>query len=799
VSRRFAFALIALVVVPGRAAEITVKGKVVDETNAPVAGARVRFSPQGAPEVVSSDAAGAFAVKLPSFGHYSVQASCDQFFPLRDRTVEIVEGHELLIVLNHQQENFESVKVTDDQGTVDLDRNPTESSVTGGEILNVAMPNDRFLRSAFRLMPGVVQDIHGGVHFAGGAENQVEYTLDGFNIGDPVTGGFSTRISVDAVRSVDYAAGYVSPEGGKGSAGQVSIHTKMGDDRFRYTGTNPIPGFDFRKGMRMGSWSPRLGASGPIKKGRVWFSDNLDLQYLPLVVNELPRGQDTSLTLQGSNLARVQANLTPGNIFYGSLLVNYLNATNTGLGPLDPVSTTTDRRARSWFFSLKDQIALGHGSLFEIGYGETRTISSQTPQGDALYLLTPEGRTGNYFVTSRTTSGRDQLLSSVAVPWTKKGRHQLRAGIDLDLVSYLQDNRRTAYEQFSSTGAPLWRTQFAGPAQLRLSNAEAAWFLMDDWTPVQKVHLEYGVREDWDRLGGRWEPAPKASASYAPWSQTRFSASFAVSHDETSLLLFSRPLDQRTLTTFFTPDGTPTGNVSLGPLYVAPRGQLGNGSYRTWDIGVEQRLGRNLRLTANLMRKRGLDGLTYVNQRGNISLLEGLKRDVYDSAGIAVHQTLDSSHEWTASYTRSRTLSNAVVDINIDQTQVVPNNFGRMSWDTPDRFTSWGYLPTPLKRWSVAYLVDTHEGAPFSITNNGAVVGGVNARRFPMFFELDLHLECRVTLLKKRLAFRGGFNNITGHENPTVVNSSVGTNGYLKFYGSDGRHFQVRVRALGKE
>ena len=75
----------------------------------------------------------------------------------------------------------------------------------------------------------------------------------------------------------------------------------------------------------------RLGVSGPLKKGRVWFSDNLDLQYMPLLVPDLPRGQDTSLTLQGSNLARLQANLTPANILYGSLLVNYLSASNTGL------------------------------------------------------------------------------------------------------------------------------------------------------------------------------------------------------------------------------------------------------------------------------------------------------------------------------------------------------------------------------------------------------------------------------------------------------------------------------------
>jgi hypothetical protein len=62
VSRLFALALIVLGIAPGHASGVTVKGNVVDENNAPVAGARVRFLPQGTPEVVISDADGAFEV-----------------------------------------------------------------------------------------------------------------------------------------------------------------------------------------------------------------------------------------------------------------------------------------------------------------------------------------------------------------------------------------------------------------------------------------------------------------------------------------------------------------------------------------------------------------------------------------------------------------------------------------------------------------------------------------------------------------------------------------------------------------
>jgi hypothetical protein len=797
VSRLFALALISLAIAPARAAEIAINGKVVDETNAPVAGVRVRFSPQGTPEATSSDAAGGFEVKLPSTGRYLVEAAHENFLPLHDHPVEILDQRELLIVLNHQQERFESVKVTDNQPEVDLERNYTERSLSGTQILNVPVPEDRYLRKSFRLMPGVIQDNRGGEHFAGGAENQVLYTLDGFNIGDPVTGAFDARVSVDAVRSVEYSSG--SPEAGRGSAGTVAINTKTGDDRLRYTATNFIPGVDERKGLRMGAWSPRFGVSGPLRRGRVWYSDNADLQYLQLVVQELPTGKDTAGTWQGSNLARVQANLTPANILYGSLLVNYLNASNSGLGPLDPISTTTDRRARSWFFSLKDQMYLGHGALLEVGYGENRTLARQIPQGDGLYLLTPLGRSGNYFLNSTQTSERRQLLSKLSLPpLTLLGKHQLRAGIDLDTLEYRQDAFRTGYEQYSAAGVLLSRTMFGGPSKLQVTNVEASWYLMDGWTPRRNVRVEYGVRHDWDRLGGQWALSPLASISYGPWSHTRLSAGYAVSRDETSLQLFSRPFDPRPITILFSPNGTPIGLPSLGPAYVAARGQLGNGSYDSLSFGVERRITRNLQITSNVLRKRGDNGLTYVSNRGTFELAK-FKKDVYDSADIAVHHTVDSRHEWSASYTRSGTLSNAVTDINADQTRIVKNNYGRMGWDVPDRLVSWGYLPTPLKRWSVAYLLDLHEGSPFSVDRNGAVEGGVNSRRFPTFFELDFHLEYRLTLFRRRLALRAGFNNITDHDNPTVVNSTLGAPNFLKFYGSDARRLVLRLRALGKE
>ena len=67
--------------------------------------------------------------------------------------------------------------------------------------------------------------------------------IDGFNVSDPATGQFLTRVSVDALRSADVASSRYSTEFGKGSGGVISLRTGMGDDHWRVTATDFIPGF----------------------------------------------------------------------------------------------------------------------------------------------------------------------------------------------------------------------------------------------------------------------------------------------------------------------------------------------------------------------------------------------------------------------------------------------------------------------------------------------------------------------------------------------------------------------------
>jgi hypothetical protein len=131
---------------------------------------------------------------------------------------------------------------------------------------------------------------------------------------------------------------------------------------------------------------------------------------------------------------------------------------------------------------------------------------------------------------------------------------------------------------------------------------------------------------------------------------------------------------------------------------------------------------------------------------------------------------------------------------------LISNNVGRMPWDTPNRVVSWGYLPLFWQNWALAYLLEARAGFPFSIQDDeGHLVGDLNSRRFPFFFELNLHFERRFLFRKNRWAFRAGFNNITDHHNPNVVNSNLSSRNFMSFYGGQSRSLNFRIRWLGKQ
>ena len=792
-----ALAGVALLIAPALAAQTTLSGRVVDENETPLSQARISVKPAGAQTV--SDSAGAFSVELPERGDYLVTVERDGFYQLRDHPVRVEGASEITLTLVPIREVFQSVDVSELPPSLDPQETGRARTLTGTEVNDIPYPDSHSLRNSMKLIPGVVQDQTGALHFEGAGENQVLYTLNGFNVGDPLTGRLDTRLAVEGVRSLQFWSGRFSPEFGKGSAGVLEIHTDSGTDQWHYTATNFVPGIDTHEGIHLGNWTPRAGISGPIWRGRAWFADNFDMQYDQAMVEGLPAGQDQQTAWAEGNLLHTQVNLTPSNILFTDFLVNRDDQNRVGLGPLDPVSTTTTQRGREYFVSLKDQLYFSGGWLLELGYAHNYFLNRQIPEGNAPYILSPAGRGGNYFVNSTQQTSRDQFLADVFPPALHfAGTHRIKAGTDLDRLDYTANFQRTSYHQIGLAGELLSTTTFQGSGVFGRPSAEASAYVLDRWSIRRNLQADVGVRQDWDELVRQVTVSPRASIAYSPSEKTRLAAGYAITYDATNLALFSQPLDQQAVTTRYNADGTVAGPPSVIAF------AIGNSHLKTpravnWSASFDRSFPHHIDASVNYLWRHTGDGFTYLAEPNLPLHLTNLRHDAYHSESIVVRQTLAGQYGWTVSYTHSRATSNAVINTVVDQVSQVVNNLGPMPWDVPDRFLASAYLPVPhSKNWAVAVLADARSGFPFSVVDEaGQIVGAVDSRRFPFNFDLNVHIERRFVLRGRRFALRGGFNNITAHANPTAVNNVIGAPGYLQFLGDEGRHFVLRLRFFG--
>ncbi len=818
-NRRVLFAVLGLAALPLSAADVRLHGRVVDENDAPVRAARVSVRPLVAAAnswETQTDPTGAFMIALPAAGDFFVSVAREGYYALKDRQVHIEGAEELTFTVNSVREVFQSENVSAETSPVDVGQAQSQERLTGTEVNTIPYSNSHSLRNSLSLMPGVVQDSAGTLHVNGSSENQVLYLLNGFNISNPISGQFQTLLAVEGIRSVDLSSGRVSPEFGNGSAGVLGVSTENGTDAFHYTATDFFPGLSIQQGLHLGNWYPRFGVSGPIVRGRAWFSDTFDAQYSETLITGLPSGQNTRSGFAGSNLLHTQTNLTPSNILFADFLVNADNEGRVGLGPLNPVPTTSTDHTREYFGSVKDQKYFGHGALIEFGYAHNAFSQTQTPQGQNLYVISPSGNSGNYFLNSTQAAARDQGLIHVFLPKLEfAGTHQFELGANADWLHYNADFHRTGYQVLGVSGQLISETLYPAPARFHVDDTVMSAYLLDTWRVSKRFQFNLGIREDWDQRIGAVAWSPRGAFSWSPFgARTRISGGYSIAHDAVTMQMLGAPQDQTAVTTLYNSGGTPAGPPSLTTFAIGNTG-LALPRAANWTLDAAHQVSQRILVTAKYLRRRGTDGFTFVNtaapdsppsllplpgaDAAGIFQLSNLRRDDYDSIAISIRQTLSGQYAWMASYTHSRSLSNALLDPSSSEPLQVLPNLVPMPWDVPNRVLAWGYLPLPWKNWAVSVLADMRSGFPFSVRDQtGLVVGAVDSYRYPLNFDLNIAIERMLTLRGYRFALRGGMDNVTNQANPTAVNNVTGVPQFLEFLGDEGRHFVVRIRFFGR-
>ena len=790
---------------------IQVTVTVVDETGRPVPDAQVTIAEPGLEPVnLRTNFGGNCTYALHEGQPYTIHVEKPGFYRT-DQNEADASQKDVHVTLAHEQIVREQVNVTASTPGIDTEQESDQMTLDLPAIVNIPFAVSNDIRGLLPYFPGVVADASGQVHVAGSETWETLDTMDGFDMRSPVSGSLSLRVSTDAVRSIDQESTRYPVQYGRATGGVVAYYTGMGDDKFRFNMTNFFPSFRELNGLQFEQFVPRFTFSGPLKRGKIWWYDGVDLEFDNIYVPALPANANTDLVSRGSNLVKAQANLTSGNILTAGLLYNDYHSPYSGLSSLTPRQSTVKNNIIAWFPYLRDQQSFG-GALLDVGVGYTSIGDGNEPYGNTPYQITPELQQGSYF---ENLSGRSQRLEGTATlylpPKHWAGRHDLRAGIDLDHITYNQDQTLApvSYLGESTTAGqngPLVRqSTFAPAGPFTLHNAEIGAYFEDRWTPAKGWVIEPGVRFDWDEIVRRPLVAPRLAAVYAPpgdENKTKISAGIGLYYEHTQLEYLTR-----TFTGVRTDTCYQECELNGTTQFTANNGLLQEPRAINWSVAAERELPWKIFAGANFMEKRTSSLFTFVNesgtgaQAGNYLLTNG-REDHYSSEQVDARRQFGSEYMLFVAYTHSSARTNAALDYLPTPSPLGPQQSGPLAWNAPNRLISWGWLPVPIarlrKRWDFVYLFDRRTGFPYTAVNaTDQVVGAAGAYRFPEWVDFSPGLELKFHFRGQYWGLRGVIENATGAENPLVVNNVMDSPEFGMFTEPQGRSFTARIRLIG--
>jgi hypothetical protein len=796
-------------------------GFVLDENGVPVPAAQIKLEDAAAHVYrTASDGVGRFTLKNLPVGDYKLEVRKEGFFVISGRALTLQPGpNELTLTINHSQEVHEQVQVTARANQIDPQDTAQRDTLTTRDIRDIPVPSPHVLAESLVALPEITQDNQGNLHIAGARSGETQYLLDGFEIGDPVNGQLTSRFNIDATRTAEvqssgFGAGYAHA-----GANILSLDTPDGDDRWRFGTTNPAPGINIQEGVHLGNWYPRFTFSGPIKRGRFWFSNSISIQHTFAVVKGQPSGANTWEEWAGDNLLRLQYNITPKHILHAGFLYNIARGTNLGLDALDPVSTTVTGDGRRYFASLKDQVWLAD-TLFDFGVAADESILDYIPQGTQTYVLLVNGSSGNYFQRLNQRGRRLQAVAGMpAATRHRHGTHQLAAGLNAASLNYFLSADRGEIQALNAfaidettcssalqPGCLVRQTTFSGPTTPYVSNTQLGAYVQDTWSISKYFVLQAGLRTDWDRFTQSAMAEPRIHANILPFGDdtSKVSLGWGIYNVPLNLSQIAQAFDQQQLDTFYNSTGTVVAPGTVVSQFVVPTTGLQQPRFTMYSAGLQQKLFHNTLFGLQLLARNGSHGFAYVDQQptqpGGIFLLEDTRKDRYRSATVSARHVFSEDMEVYGAYTRSVAHSNEVLNPALGSIFYVAQQPGPVLWDAPNRLVTWGWAPTHIWGIQLSYFFEYRTGYPYSVINlEQQLVGPPNSSRFPAYASLNIGLE-------KKFAFRGyiwGVRieavNILNRQNPNTVVNNIDAPNFGTFAGGQGLAFTLRVRFIGRK
>jgi len=160
---------------------------------------------------------GAYTVKFTLVGHNE--------YIVNDVRINVDSATTLNATLTKTGTVLQTQTVTAKADVVDKGQGGSVRTINVAEMNTAAVST---VEDIVSLQAGV-QVVGGELHIRGGRANEVNYTIDGMSVSDPVDGGSALQIDTDAIKDIKVMTGGFSAEFGNAQSGVINIVTRDGD------------------------------------------------------------------------------------------------------------------------------------------------------------------------------------------------------------------------------------------------------------------------------------------------------------------------------------------------------------------------------------------------------------------------------------------------------------------------------------------------------------------------------------------------------------------------------------------
>lgn len=821
-----AVALLLLPVWAGASGTQDLNGEVLDEHDHPIAGAictlRGGVLPQEGISTTTGEQ-GHFAFPGLSYATYTLSCAAVGFEAASKPDIKISSATypALRFVLSPETVR-QRVQVHAQAPTAGEQGSAPPSQLNSAELQALPLVEQKF-KAALPLTPGVVRTPDGRINIKGELENQGLLLLDSAEMVDPVTGSFSIEIPLDAVETLSVYKNTDLADYGRFSGGLTTVETKAPSGRFEYELSDFVPTPRIKSGHIMGiaDDEPRFYLTGPLIENKLNFSEafEYDVERQPVRGLAFP---DNEIKTQGFN-SLTSFQFIPSARQAVSVNVDTfpLRRQFADINSLVPQTASSDYGQRGYSIQIIDRYLSSLGGILTTLFQEMEFDSNAHGQGPEPMLVTPDGWGGNFFDSYGRDSNQQELSEKYQFPQREwHGNHEFRIGVEADRRSYSGDDTSQPVMIERQDGSLAERIDFSGSARLRATDTEIATFVEDHWLLRHNLTVDGGLRYSYQTVGEPAAFAPRSGVVYSPGSsgKTVFRGGLGLFYDRVPLLAGDFTQNPERIVTYYNLLGMPTGPPTTfqnayikvdenGRQVVPSENRLDSTPHNlTWNVEADREFTPAILARVSYLSSRTYQEFTVnplVQASGPTLLLTNTGASRYSefesSLRLRPAERADMSLSYVHSQARGDLNTLSALYVPFENPVIVPNLFGTLPSNIPDRFITWANFRLPAEV-TLSPVFDLHSGFPYSavgVLQN--YVGPPDSLRFSAFGSLDLKVskDVRVSFIpwlrehKLRLSF--AVFNLTDHSNPRDVYNNIASPFYGHFEGFQHRFYDGYV------